>query len=82
VADGIDARAVVQSSVFLFPMLMRMACPARVGECVLAVSDGVHGVRLAGRIVWAILVLVMRIMDVRMRVFDGFVLMFVVLGGV
>ena len=42
------------------------------------------GVWLAGRIVRVMFVLVMRIMDVGMRVFDGFVdvLMFVVLGDV
>lgn len=42
------------------------------------------GVRLAGRIIGAMLVLVMCVMGVRMRVFHGFVnvLMFVVLGDV
>ena len=75
----------VQSSGFSFPVFMRMVHVRHVRVSVFQSCVTVcMGVWLTGRIVRVVFVLVMRIMDVGMRVFHGFVdvLVFVVLSDV
>jgi hypothetical protein len=76
---------VVQISDFLFPVFMRMVHVRHVRVSVFQSAVTVcMGVRLTGWIVEAMLVLVMRIMDMGVRMFQGFVnvLVFVLLGDV